>query len=149
MTSIGSFSLYPDVRFWRFTNQTGNGKLKISLRCEFCAKPDGTYLAPQIFKKPIPIWFDTGADFCVMNTGLVESLCLSTAGDDQQIRLADGNHGWFKMARAFIRIEASDVVAQVNVAHNLTNPNRILLPSSILKFYQVLLTDSDSFWVER
>jgi predicted aspartyl protease len=146
MTSIGSFSLDPDVRFWRFTNQTRSGW--ISPRCEFSARPNGDYVAPRNSNEPIPIVFDTGATYCLMNTGLVEFLRLSDTGVERPISLADGTQAHFKVARGFVRIEGSDAKSMIFVAHHESASNRILLPISILKWYQVLLTHSESVWVE-
>lgn len=138
--------LDPAIPHWRFPNLGG----WITPAVEFSAKPNGPWVAPQQLPTAVTTLFDTGASFCLMNTGLVQELVLRDTGTTRVLRMANGAEDVFSLARGFLRLQGADHFMHLLVAHSeRTRPDRILLPISALQYYRVLLTHSESFWFNR
>lgn len=139
--------LDPTIPNWRFPNQDGGW---IAPAVEFAAKPNGPWIAPLQLPKGVSTLFDTGAAFCLMNSGLVQELGLRDTMTTRVLRMANGAEDVFPIARGFLRLQGADHFVHLLVAHSeKTRPDRILLPISALKYYHVLLTNSESIWFNR
>jgi hypothetical protein len=146
MTSFGHFSVAEGVPSWSFKHHKRGW---VSASWEFSAKPSGPWLSPRDFNDDVEFVFDTGASRLLMSTGLVEFLGVSNMGAFRPVSMANGSKWNFRFAMMCVRLLGTDVVVPLEVAHGDVRPNRILLPRTLLQYYHVALTHSDSLWVLR